>query len=157
MIPNVTVLNTSLTKTEYKNNTYKIKFKSDVVNPQARSIAINTLGVDPLESEGVDRIDGYVDGIEALIQTIYLILSTERYQFVIYSWDYGVELLDLYGQSMPYVMAELPRRIKEALIMDDRINNVTNFKFTVNKRALLVEFTVVSNLGNISMNMGVNV
>lgn len=156
MIPNISVLNESINTLTYPSNTYKIKFKTDAVDPKNRNIMINTLGVDSSE-ENSDRIDGYVDGIDSIIQSIYLILSTERYQFIIYSWDYGVELIDLYGQPMSYVMAELPRRIREALVMDDRISNVTNFEFTVNKRALLVKFTVITTIGNISMSMGVNV
>ena len=40
-------------------------------------------------------VQGYTDGQDAMRQAIYKILSTERYQYAMYSWNYGVELLDL--------------------------------------------------------------
>lgn len=107
--------------------------------------------------ENMDRISGYIDGLEAVIQTIYLILSIERYKYVIYSWDYGVELLDLIGKPMPYVMSELPRRIKDALIQDNRIDDVIDFEFEVNRNKLHTTFTVITNLGNISAELEVPV
>ena len=103
----------------------------------------------------LDRISGYIDDLDALIQAIYLILMTERYQFIIYSWDYGVELLDLFGKPMPYVMAELPRRITDALTQDDRIEDVINFEFERYGKQLRTSFTVVSNVGNITTELEV--
>ena len=44
-----------------------------------------------------NTIKGTCDGLEAMKQVVYKILSTERYQHIIYSWNYGIELLDLYG------------------------------------------------------------
>ena len=32
------------------------------------------------------RISGYIDDKDAIVQAIYLILSTERYESLIYSW-----------------------------------------------------------------------
>ena len=52
-------------------------------------------------------VQGYTDGQDAMRQAIYKILSTERYQYAMYSWNYGVELLDLYGEPMTYVCPEL--------------------------------------------------
>lgn len=102
-----------------------------------------------------DRISGYIEDIEAIKQAIYLILNTERYQFIIYSWDYGVELLDLFGKQMSYVIAELPRRIREALTQDDRIEDVTNFTFEKKRNKLHTTFEVVTSLGNISTELEV--
>ena len=55
------------------------------------------------------RFDGYpcsggkLDGLEAMKQAIFLILQTERFQYAIYSWNYGIELNALLGQTMtPY-------------------------------------------------------
>lgn len=70
---------------------------------------------------------GYADGQEAMVQVIFNILNTERYQYVIYSWNYGIELIDLYGQPVSYVIPELKRRITEALTWDERIIGVDNF------------------------------
>ncbi len=87
-------------------------------------------------------IRGYTDGQEAMKQAIYKILNTERYQYVMYSWNYGIELLDLYGEPVSYVCPELERRITEALTWDDRIQSVDNFEFNISKRGeVLVTFT----------------
>ena len=90
-----------------------------------------------------DTIKGICDELEAMKQVIYKILNTERYQHIIYSWDYGIELLDLYGEPITYVCPELERRIKEALIQDDRIDNVDGFEFDlIDKKTIKVTFIV---------------
>lgn len=94
-------------------------------------------------------INGIVDGLEAVKQTVYMILNTERYQYIIYSWNYGVELTDLFGQPTSYVCPELERRITEALIQDDRIESVDSFEFVVSKGKVTVSFVVHTNLGDI--------
>ena len=104
-----------------------------------------------------NRINGLLDALDAVEQSVYLILGTERYKFPIYSWDYGVELADLFGKPMPFVMAELPERIKEALTVDERISNVTDFEFTQNGKKLEVSFTVVTDAGNLETALEVEV
>lgn len=81
-----------------------------------------------------NRIQGKTDGLEAMKQAIFKILSTERYQYIIYSWNYGVELMDLYGEPLSYVCPELERRITEALLWDDRIESVDQFEFDTSKK-----------------------
>lgn len=104
-----------------------------------------------------NRITGYCDGLEAMKQAVYKILNTERYKFIIYSWNYGIELLDLYGKSVTYVCSELPRRIKEALLQDDRITSVDGFDFdTTQKRTVLVSFVVHTIFGDIDAEKVVN-
>ena len=108
----------------------------------------------------IDRniITGFCDGQEAMKQVCYKILSTERFQYVIYSWDYGIELLDLYGKSVTYVCSELPRRITEALMQDDRILSVDEFTFdTTQKRTVSVSFTVHTIFGDVDMEKVVNI
>lgn len=95
-----------------------------------------------------DRIIGMCDGLEAIKQAVYLILNVERYDYVIYSANYGVELIDLIGQPTPYVLPEIKRRIEEALTQDDRINSVDNFDFEVIKDNVKCTFTVNSIFGD---------
>lgn len=96
-----------------------------------------------------NRIVGYIDEIEALKQAIFLILNIERYDYIIYSWNYGVELSDLFGKPIPFVLPEIKRRVTEALVQDDRIDSVDTFKFVVNKGKVLATFTVHSIYGEI--------
>lgn len=94
-------------------------------------------------------IAGYVDDLEAMKQAIYLILNIERYEYLIYSWNYGIELNDLYGQPIPFVLPELKRRITEALTQDSRILGVDNFSFETNKGKVHATFTVHTIFGDV--------
>lgn len=98
-----------------------------------------------------ETINGTIDQIQAVEQAVYLILSTERYQWLIFSWDYGVELKDLIGKDPEFCIPEIERRIREALLQDDRITAVENFEFEVNKKKVLTTFTVISIFGSFNM------
>lgn len=103
------------------------------------------------------RVDGYSDGTDAVAQAIYLILNTERYRYPIYDWNYGVELLDLYGKPLPYVVSEAERRITEALMQDDRIKSVDNFQFAKTGRKLHVTFDVTTDTAKLQVEKEVDV
>lgn len=105
----------------------------------------NTYKIDLNDSS----IAGYVDEREAMVQAVYLILNIERYEHVIYSWNYGIELIDLLGQPIPFILPELKRRITEALIQDTRITSVDNFSFDINKGKVHASFTVTTVFGDI--------
>ena len=106
-----------------------------------------------------DRIVGTMtDEIEAVKQAIYKILNTERYRYPIYSWNYGVELADLFGKPIAYVLPEIPRRIKEALVADDRIIDVTAFELSHDKRGnILAKFKVITIFGNFDAGKAVKI
>ena len=99
------------------------------------------------------RIMGTVtDYLKAVEQAVYLILSTERYDYVMYSWNYGVELKDLFGSIKEFVIPNLIRRIKEALLQDDRIRDVMGFKYRIEKGGkYFLSFTVVTEYGDIGV------
>ncbi len=102
-------------------------------------------------------IRGYTDNQEAMKQAIYKILNTQRYQYVMYSWNYGVELLDLYGEPLSYVCPELERRITEALTWDDRIQSVDNFEFDISKKGkICVTFIAHTVFGDVVAKKVVN-
>ena len=104
-----------------------------------------------------DVINGFCDGLEAMKQVVYKILNTERYQHIIYSWNYGVELRDLYGEPFTYVCPEIQRRITEALVQDDRINGVDSFEFDLTeKKTVKVTFTVHTIYGEFESEKAVN-
>jgi len=109
----------------------------------------------PTKTYGMDlqngeHIRGYTDGLEAMKQAIFKILNTERYQYVIYSWNYGIELKDLFGMPLSFVCPELERRIREALTQDKRITGVTNFTFDSTQRGTLhTTFTAHTIFGDV--------
>lgn len=132
MIPSRNTLNTSVTEQTLGSATYRIKYDEN-------------------------RVVGTVDGIEAVKQAVYLILNTERYAFPIYSWDYGVEFVDLYGMDKRLAIPEIQRRIREALLQDERISTVDNFNFENDRRKLHVTFTVTTVYGHLDGEAEVNV
>lgn len=95
------------------------------------------------------RIKGQIDGADAIRQAIEKILLTERYAYRIYSWNYGVELVFYIGKDTDFVMADAERSIRDALLQDDRILNIYNFKAEfVEKESVKVSFTVETTAGN---------
>ena len=103
------------------------------------------------------RVKGVTADADALLQAVYLILSVERYQYPIYSYNYGVELLDLIGRPKDFVMSEAKRRITEALTQDDRITSVSDWKFESTPKSLIATFTVHSIYGAIETKKEVDV
>lgn len=106
-----------------------------------------------------ERVYGNTDGLEAMKQVIFKIVNTERYLYKkVYSDNYGIELLDLYGKPMHYVIPMVQERIKEALLWDERIKAVTDFSVEQNKRALLVRYTAKTIYGDLKdLELQVNV
>lgn len=131
--------------------------------PSTNTILSTDLEVGSLPSKNYrmhleeNTINGFCDELQAMQQVIYKILNTERYQYIIYSWNYGIELLDLYGEPVTYVCPELQRRITEALVQDDRIESVDDFEFDISqKRTVKVTFTVYTIFGNVESEKVVN-
>ena len=93
---------------------------------------------------------GFVDGTEAMKQAIFKILSTERFLYLIYSWNYGIELNAVVGKSYPVFSSEIKRVITEALLADSRITDVTDFQVEqIDKRTARVSFTAETIFGEI--------
>lgn len=110
-----------------------------------------------LDKENKRIIGIETDYLKAVEQAVYLILNVERYDYIMYSWNYGVELKDLFGNIKEYVIPNLINRIREALLQDDRITDVINFSYKVNKNIFNVNFTVVTKYGNINIEEEFNV
>lgn len=96
------------------------------------------------------RMAGHCDGLDAMTQAVYKILSTARGAHLIYSPDYGIALADLFGKPVSFVYPELERRITEALTWDARILAVDGFAFTRQKGVVLCSFTVHTVLGDLA-------
>lgn len=122
--------------------------------PQGATIKNDLEIAEEIESTKTYKVDfekgkviGYCDEVEALRQAIQLILKTERYEHLIYSWNYGSELKYLIGKDRDITESEIKRRVTEALMQDDRVNNVDNFIFKYDKDGVIVNFTVFSIYG----------
>lgn len=103
------------------------------------------------------RVVGFVDEVEAVKQAIFMALNTERFERIIFSWDYGTEMGRVVGKSAPVLRSELKRVITEALTSDARITDVKDFAIRiVDKRTAAVNLTAVSVFGDIPYSQEVN-
>ena len=102
-------------------------------------------------------VEGTVDGIDAIQQAVYKILNTERFEYPVYSFSYGVELKKLIGRERAYVRAELKRIVTEALLRDNRIKAVADFDFIFEGDVCRCSFAVESTQGTVTGSVEVNV
>ena len=95
-----------------------------------------------------EKIQGFVEEIEALKQSIAKRLSTQKFDYPVYSFNYGVDWRSLLGQSPEYYRPEAKRMIEEALLQDDRIIELSNFQFEFGFISCRISFDVQSIFGN---------
>lgn len=94
------------------------------------------------------KIQGNIDRLEALRQAVYKMLNTEKYEYPIYSFSYGIELESLIGKDPTYIRVELKRRIQECILQDERITSVENFHFSVSEDRMVCSFDMLSIFGS---------
>ena len=100
----------------------------------------------------LDEMSGTkISGLDSLCQAIRVMLEVPRYRYPIYSWQYGSELDTLIGSGFSDVQQKAPTMIRDALLRDDRIEEVDSFTVsrTQQRDAADITFTVHSRLGNI--------
>ena len=103
-----------------------------------------------------DRIIGFIDELEAVKQAIYHILMTERYSYEIYSDNYGIELEQYIGKGIDYLETTIEDTLKEALMNDFRIINVTIIEITkITNDTALVKFDVECIYGDLQMEVNI--
>jgi len=105
--------------------------------------------------EASGTIRGMVDGHEAARQAAWLILHTERFLHVIYSFDYGTELLGLHGKGDSFLFPEIRRRVTEALLVDERLTGTSDFHFHRRRTRLEVRFMLHTVYGETEMELEV--
>lgn len=97
--------------------------------------------------DGAGRIV-IADGHRAWAQWCVKTVLTERFAFLAYSWDYGVEIEEaLKNPNRAAIEAEVERTITEALMVDPRTESVRDFSFRWQADELYVSFTVVPVIG----------
>ena len=104
-----------------------------------------------------NRIQGFTDELQALKQDIYKELRTERYEYPIYSFNYGIDFESLIGKDAIYVKSELKRRIEECILKDERVISVENFNYETKGDEMLCSCDVISIYGEFGVSLEVNV
>ncbi len=78
------------------------------------------------------RIVGTIDGIEAVRQAIQKAIITPRFKCLIYDNQYGSEIEETVvakDASEDYILATAEGFIRDALLPDTRIIDISNFEF----------------------------
>ena len=67
-----------------------------------------------------------VEGLDAIVMWVHLALRTKRYEWLIFSWDYGEEYTDLLGYSytQEYLESEVERMITECVTQHPYITGI---------------------------------
>jgi hypothetical protein len=123
MIPQGSIINAPVQEIEQPSRTWKLDFNQR-------------------------RITGMVDQLEAVKQAVFKILQTERFRYLIYTFNYGHELKTLLGQNPLFVQSEFTRMVSEALTQDDRITSIENMQIDIEGDRLTARFTVVTQYGS---------
>ena len=97
-----------------------------------------------------DKIQGFTDGLETLKQAIEKLFKTPKGVYFIYN-SYGIDFESLIGEERAYVRAELKRMISESLAEDDRIIDVSDFKFEFDFDKCICSFLVSSIYGDLEI------
>lgn len=104
-----------------------------------------------------NQVKGIGDGLPAMRQLVDVLLNTERYHWQIYTDNFGIETEDLPGNDQAFIEAELPRRIEDAMSVDDRIEGVENFVFAQTEPgSLLCTFDVNTVFGMVAGEVEIN-
>lgn len=87
-----------------------------------------------------------ISGVETLEEWIRATLATERYMYPIYHQWYGseAERIIALGLASQQAASEIERMIKEALMVDERVKDVSNFVHTISGDTIQTEFEVLS-------------
>ena len=98
-----------------------------------------------------------LSGNPALEVWIYKALKTERFEYLAYSWQYGIELKPFIGKVMGVQerYSELQRVITECLMVNPYIRSIDSFSITPENRAELirVHITLTTVYGEVEINV----
>lgn len=103
-----------------------------------------------------NRITGMCDEWNAVRQAVEIILYVERFRWQIYTPYSGMQWDGLLGENPGYVIVELQRRIRESLMMDNRVTGISDFDYYQDEETLNVSFTVDTVYGGIPIITGVD-
>lgn len=96
-----------------------------------------------------------VEGADAVKVWVYKALQTERYQYLAYSWQYGIEVKPFIGKVMSVQerYSELKRVIIECLMVNPYITSVDSVEFTTSGDTVTCEVSLTTVYGEVNINV----
>ena len=125
-------------------NTDEIKVNNSF--PMYKEIAWDFKRNTPIIQNGDFKI---VEGNNAIKVWVYKALLTPRYNYSIYTWDYGSELMDIVGKAYTHSLTkeEAKRYIKEALLINPYILEVNDVDTSFNNGILSADIKLLTIYG----------
>uniref|UniRef100_UPI00402AC378 DUF2634 domain-containing protein n=1 Tax=Veillonella magna TaxID=464322 RepID=UPI00402AC378 len=96
-----------------------------------------------------------VEGDEALKIWVYKALKTERYEYLAYSWQYGIELKPFIGKVMGVYerYSELKRVIIECLMVNPYIKSIDSVDFQTDGDYTHCDIALTTIYGEVNINV----
>lgn len=96
-----------------------------------------------------NRIIGMGDNYEAVKQAVEIIFSVERFQWQIYTPNFGTDYRGVIGITPQVAANILRKRVEDAIKADERMTGITDYTWDVNGDSLTVSFTVNTVYGTV--------
>lgn len=96
-----------------------------------------------------------VEGLDAIEMWVQLALRTKRYEWIIFSWDYGEEYTDLlgYSYSKEYLDSEVERMITECVTQHPYVTGIEDLTVEIENEHLHITFTLITDLGEVEIDV----
>ena len=90
-----------------------------------------------------------VEGLDAIKVWVWNCLKTERYRYPIYSWQYGCEYEQYFGEIVPddWLQGDCKTETEEALRVNPWITGITDFEASMEGSHLRLSFTLETAFG----------
>jgi Protein of unknown function (DUF2634). len=127
-------------------------FDADNESEESEVVIPYEYGIDYETGELTGEI---VEKDEAIKVWIYNALRIQRYNHVIYSWDYGNELNDLVGQTYDQEELEVTAKamVEDCLSINEYINSIDDFTAGIDKDTLKISFTANTIFGEVKVSV----
>jgi len=98
-----------------------------------------------------------VSGIEAIKVWIWCALHTQRFRYAIYSWDYGADVEQYFGQAVTdeFLNTDYHDEVEETLTISPYITGIDNFSAYMDGSVLHAEFLVRTIYGDTEVSINV--
>lgn len=97
-------------------------------------------------------LDGYVDEIGALLQSLYLMLQIPRYRHEIFNRDIGNEIFTLIGEPLTIIERDLPYMLTQCVMQDERVEGIKDIQIlSYDRESVDVTFTITTIFGTITI------
>ena len=110
--------------------------------------------LDPTTGKLTGRI---IEGTDAIVVWCILTLKSKRYEYPIYSWEYGEEFSAMIGNSYEpdLLQSEVERMVEECLVVNEHITGIKDLQVEQINDRLHILFTIITDQGDAEVDIDV--